>query len=61
MDTVYLAEDLTGKISNGTQAQSGDFPYIISVAYQEAHVCGGFIYNEKFVVTVASCVNEFIG
>ena len=56
-DTAYLFED---RISNGTQALSGDFPYIVSVAYQEAHHCGGFVYNEKFIVTVASCVYEFV-
>jgi len=47
-------------VSNGTQAVSGDFPYVISVAYKEAHLCGGLVYNEKFIVTVASCVYEFV-
>lgn len=49
------------RISNGTQAAVGQFPFMVSIADKEAHICGGFIYNEKFVVTVASCVYEFVG
>ncbi|KAI9559775.1 hypothetical protein GHT06_013781 [Daphnia sinensis] len=34
------------------------FPYIVSIEYQDSHICGGFIYSEKWVVTTASCLEN---
>lgn len=46
-----------GRIANGAQASLGEFPYVASVQLRnEQHLCGGFIYNEFYVVTAASCL-----
>lgn len=47
----------TGRVSNGNLAEYGEFPYLASIAENDAHYCGGFIYNDRFIVTSASCVD----
>jgi secreted trypsin-like serine protease len=47
-----------GRIIGSTQANSsGQFPYVVSVSWQDQHICGGFIYNNYWVVTAAECVH----
>lgn len=46
----------TGRLVGGTQAARGDFPYVVSISRNEQHICGGFVYNDRWVVTAASCV-----
>ncbi|XP_057373943.1 serine protease ami-like [Daphnia carinata] len=46
----------TGRIVGGSQAVSGQFPYVVSISRNDLHICGGFIYNDRWVVTAASCV-----
>ena len=48
------------RISNGIQANTGDFPFIVSVTINGQHLCGGFIYNKDWVVTSASCVYGYL-
>lgn len=43
-------------ISQGDDAGEGEFPYIVSVTYNDEHICGGFIYSNYFVLTAASCL-----
>jgi secreted trypsin-like serine protease len=50
----------TGRLTGGTQAARGDFPYVVSISRKEQHICGGFVYNDRWVVTAASCVIEYI-
>lgn len=50
----------TGRLVGGTQAARGDFPYVVSISRNEQHICGGFVYNDRWVVTAASCVIEYI-
>lgn len=43
-------------ISQGDEAGEGEFPYIVSVTYNDEHICGGFLYSNYFVLTAASCL-----
>nr|CAH0112824.1 unnamed protein product [Daphnia galeata] len=43
-------------ISQGDDAQVGEFPYIVSVTHNDEHICGGFVYSNYFVLTAASCL-----
>jgi len=47
-----------GRIINGTPAEVGEFPYIVSVTnlITDQHLCSGFIYSDRWIVTAASCV-----
>ena len=46
-----------GRIAGGTQATEGQFPFVVSISWQGQHICGGFIYNDGWVVTTANCVH----
>ncbi|XP_057373941.1 complement factor D-like [Daphnia carinata] len=46
----------TGRLIGGTMAAVGQFPFIPSVSRNDQHLCAGFIYNEKWVVTSAKCI-----
>ncbi|XP_032788292.2 trypsin isoform X1 [Daphnia magna] len=48
------------RILGGTKAQEGEFPFIVSITKNGEHICGGFIYNQRFIVTTASCVLNLV-
>ena len=50
--------DESSRIANGTLATSGQFPYYVAVTVNEQHKCGGFLYNDRWVVTAASCITD---
>lgn len=58
----YL-EGKTPKIVNGQEAVAGQFPWQVSLGVSwiaepyEAHFCGGSIYNERWIITAAHCVD----
>ncbi|XP_046439912.1 trypsin-1-like [Daphnia pulex] len=57
-----LISDDVGRISNGFDGSPAvivpaeKYPFIVSVTLNDVHICGGFIYNSRFIVTAASCV-----
>ncbi|XP_046439908.1 ovochymase-2-like isoform X2 [Daphnia pulex] len=57
-----LISDDVGRISNGfngattSVVDAEKYPFIVSVSLNDNHICGGFIYNSRFIVTAASCV-----
>ncbi|KAI4471752.1 polyserase-related [Holotrichia oblita] len=44
------------RIVNGTDAQLGEFPYIVSLRRYNVPMCGGSIINDRCVLTAAHCV-----
>lgn len=56
-------EGKTPKIVNGIEAVAGQFPWQVSLGVSwiastfDAHFCGGAIFNEKWIVTAAHCVD----
>ena len=37
----------------------GEFPYVADIQVKGVHTCTGFIYNSRWVVTAASCINRY--
>ena len=54
------ARGIEDHIIGGTLAVKGEFPYIASIQISQKHICGGFIYNSKWIVTAASCVYGYV-
>lgn len=52
-------ETAASRILNGISVVIGEFPYVVAIKVEGKFRCGGFIYNERWVVTAASCVNGF--
>ena len=48
------------RIAGGTQAAKGQYPFVVSITRNDSHICGGFIYNDRWIVTAASCVYEYV-
>ena len=47
------------RIIEGELATAGQFPYVVSITDENnRHFCGGFIYNDRWIVTTASCTEE---
>ncbi|PVI00749.1 extracellular trypsin protease [Periconia macrospinosa] len=43
------------QIVGGTAAKAGQFPYIVSLQWSGAHLCGGSLLNADTVLTAAHC------
>jgi secreted trypsin-like serine protease len=58
------APGFKGRIIGGTPVTPDpdgvvtEFPYVVSIEDDLNHFCGGFIYNSKWVVTSASCMEK---
>ncbi|KAI9556499.1 hypothetical protein GHT06_016288 [Daphnia sinensis] len=60
LSLTYLTDKtVTGRITNGIPVAIGEFPYVVAIKVEGQYRCGGFIYNERWVVTAASCVKKF--
>ncbi|XP_037818180.1 trypsin beta [Lucilia sericata] len=48
----------SSRILGGTDASSGQYPWVTSIRVDGAHACVGSIINEEFIVTAAHCVSS---
>ncbi|KAF2882711.1 hypothetical protein ILUMI_23444 [Ignelater luminosus] len=46
----------SGRVVNGTEANEGEIPWIISLKYLGSHNCGGSILDATHILTAAHCV-----
>ncbi len=53
--------DLEGRIllTGSEECDPGQFPNLVSISVNEEHLCGGWIYNERYIVTAAECVQKY--
>ena len=51
---------IDSRIVDGILVETGEFPYVVSLQLNDRHICGGFIYNDHWVITAASCVQEYL-
>ncbi|XP_069102738.1 prostasin-like [Argopecten irradians] len=48
----------TNKIVGGSVASHGEFPWQVSVRYNNQHLCGGTLVDSQWVVTAAHCFED---
>ncbi len=56
---IATSKTVNGRIIGGSPAAIGEFPHVVAIQVDKKFHCGGFIYNERWVVTTASCVDGF--
>jgi len=49
-------DDLDKRVVNGQEATPHSWPWLISLRYNERHICGGTLIKPNWVVTAAHCV-----
>lgn len=58
-----IQDNYNSKIASGQPAKKGenlDYVYLTIQFQQKSQTCGGFIFNENYVVTSARCVVEWV-
>nr|XP_033322715.1 chymotrypsin-2-like [Megalopta genalis] len=56
----FVNADAPEKLVGATDAQPGEFPYMVSLRIGGSHVCGGSIIGKYHVLTAAHCVNALL-
>lgn len=58
LDSVCGRPRASGRIVSGQDARLGQWPWQVSLREQTAHVCGGSLIAEDWVLTAAHCFNQ---
>lgn len=48
----------SSRITSGVNVASGEFPFVVAITVDGSFSCSGFIYNSRWIVTVASCMTR---
>uniref|UniRef100_A0A1A9VYR4 Lectizyme n=1 Tax=Glossina austeni TaxID=7395 RepID=A0A1A9VYR4_GLOAU len=51
---------LQPRVVNGRNANPGQFPYAVSLRYNNIHICGGSIISANYILTAAHCLTTEI-
>ncbi|KAH3769249.1 atrial natriuretic peptide-converting enzyme-like [Dreissena polymorpha] len=55
---VYLENFISPLVMNGRDAQPGEWPWQISLRYNNRHICGGTYIGRKWVLTAYHCIES---
>lgn len=47
--------NITPFISNGSEAEITEFPFLVSIQHIDVHVCSGSLLSEKWILSAARC------
>lgn len=53
----FMSDKPVSRIIDGV-IEVSTIPYLVSITQDGTHVCGGFIFNSKFVITTAYCIQN---
>jgi len=54
--TLLVASTPSSRVIGGVPVNPGEFPFVVTIQLSGSHVCGGLIYNERWILTSAFCV-----
>ena len=57
---LLVASPSSSRIIGGVPVSLGEFPFVVTIQLSGSHICGGLIYNERWVLTSASCIQGYI-
>ena len=52
-------QNIVPYIFGGRNASNGDAPWQVSIRYLGEHFCGGSIIAKRWIVTSASCIDDY--
>lgn len=52
----FAYSEASTRIIGGVPATLGEFPFAVTIQLSGIHICGGLIYNERWILTTASCI-----
>ncbi|KAI7815645.1 Serine protease, partial [Rhyzopertha dominica] len=52
---IRIDENANLRVVGGSSASDGQFPYIVSLRYNNRHFCGGTIISREWILTAAHC------
>jgi secreted trypsin-like serine protease len=63
LQRVQRSNGASPTIIGGSDASSGEYPYMLSIQYNSAttgwgHFCGGALYNYRYAITTAHCLDN---
>ena len=51
---------LNGKVLGGTTVEQGEMKFMASLRENNSHICGGFLIDDRHILTAAHCLKNMI-